>query len=309
MTLYEKENGEIVIIKEEELEEIRKQLGKVAAAREGENGFKFVDLATVNACFLHLTDGNSKTGKAWNFNLPIEYSCTHCCECYKRKLCYAMQNCYNFTSNQIQYSENLAFFINHSSEQFVHAVNLAIASANIHLYRWFTCGDIYSPRFFACMVQIAIDNPTVKFWAYTKRYATVNNWIRENGELPKNLRIIFSHWMNEDGSYFPMENPYNLPTSEFVPMGREDLLAMITHVCPCSDPNSTATCATCDRPCYELNNGESMGLCEHSTAKTKKRDNELREAKKAAKAAAREAAKAAKAAAKAGKQGRGKKSA
>ena len=91
--------------------------------------------------------------------------------------------------------------------------------------------------------------------------------------------IIFSHWMNDDGSYYPMDNPHDLPTSEFIPYGREDLKEKVTHVCPCSDPSVLATCETCDHPCYTLKKGEMMGLLEHSTKQTKQRDKEIRLAK------------------------------
>ena len=129
------------------------------------------------------------------------------------------------------------------------------------------------------MVKIAIDNPGIKFWSYTKKYSIVNKWINANGDLPENLVIIFSHWMNCDGSYFPMNNPHNLPTSEFIPFGREELKETVTHICPCSDPSVVATCATCDHPCYKLCKGESMALLEHSTKATKQRDKDIKAAK------------------------------
>ena len=85
-----------------------------------------------------------------------------------------------------------------------------------------------------------------------------------------------------------MDNPYNFPTSEFIPFGKEELAKNVTHICPCSDPNVLTTCNTCDHPCYELNFGESMALLEHSTKESKARDKEInakhKELKKAKKA-------------------------
>lgn len=252
-----------------------------------ESGRKFVYVDSVTGR-LHITTGNSKTGTCLNYNTSVFYTCNHACECYKKGRCYALGGCYNFLSNQLDYAENYKFFIENSSDVFCAAVNAEIAAhKNIHLFRWFTCGDICNSRFLECMVQIAIDNPGVKFWAYTKRYNIVNAYIDNGGILPENLTILFSHWMNCDGSYFPMPNPHNMPTSEFIPMGKEDLLESVTHVCPCSDPNFTGTCATCDHPCHSLKSGECMALCEHSTSETRERDKEL----KAAKAAAKEAKK------------------
>lgn len=245
----------------------------------GENGKKYVERNSVASYFLNISDGNSKTGEAINFNMPIEYTCNHNCECYKSGKCYAENGCYIFSSNQKLYSENLNFFLYNTSDDFINAIQFAIDQFCYCLFRYFTCGDIVNNRFFDCMVQIAINNPSVEFWAYTKKYSIVNNWIAENGNLPENLTIIFSHWLNDDGTYYPMENPYDLPTSEFIPYGKENMIDKSFHVCPCSDPNVKATCATCDKPCYRLKKGEHMALCEHSTKATKERDKVLREAK------------------------------
>ena len=81
-----------------------------------------------------------------------------------------------------------------------------------------------------------------------------------------------------------MDNKYSFPTSEFIPMGREELLNSVTHVCPCSDPTRNDHCENCKTPCYELKYGESMALVEHSTERTKARDNTIKAMKKAGKA-------------------------
>ena len=262
---------------------------KLYTVKTGKNGKAYVTKETVKAYF-HATDGNEKTGKAGNYNLPIEYTCKHDCECYKDGSCYACNGCYNFYDNQAQYTENYNFFMQADDETFIAYISWFIWKEKLTLFRYFTCGDIPNTRFFRLVHEIARRNPQVKFWLYTKKYSIVNSYYDENGiaSKPENLTVLFSHWMNKDGSYYPMNNPYNLPTSEFIPFGREDLKAKVTHVCPCSDPDSIATCETCDKPCYNLSFGESMGLCEHSTSQTKARDAELHSAKSARKAAAKE---------------------
>ena len=263
--------------------------GKLYNVETAENGRKYVTVDSVNGK-LHITEGNSKTGPCLNYNTAIFYTCRHDCECFRKGLCYACSGCYNYLSNQRDYTENYAFFVNSTSEEFCSAVNAEIrAHKSINLFRWFTCGDIANGRFLSCMVQVALDNPGVKFWAYTKKYHIVNAYIDNGGIIPENLTILFSHWLNESGEYFPMNNPHRMPTSEFIPMGKEYLLETVTHVCPCSDPNFAGTCATCDHPCHSLKIGESMALCEHSTSKTHKRDKELKAAKKAVKEAKKDA--------------------
>ena len=249
---------------------------------KGKNGKNYCVLSSVSSDYLNVSEGNSKTGeKCVNFNLSIEYTCDHTCECYKNGICYAESGCYMYGSNQALYSENVNFYNNHTSDIFVNAIQIAINTMKYKLFRYFTCGDIPNIRFLDCMVTIAKNNPDIRFWSYTKKYKLVNAWIDENGPLPENLVIIFSHWMNEDGSYFPMDNKHNLPTSEFIPFGREELKDTVTHICPCSDPTIKATCATCDCPCYKLCHGQSMALLEHSTKATKQRDKAIREAKAA----------------------------
>ena len=243
---------------------------------------------------LNISEGNEKVGNTICFNFPIEYTCSHCCECYLKGLCYAESGCYLFSDNQAKYSENLVFYRNSTKEQFVQALQLAIDVIGYKLFRYFTCGDIPNYDFIDIMVTLAKNNPDIEFWSYTKKYALCNRYVKEHGEsiekaFPSNLVIIFSHWLNEDGSYFPMDNPYNFPTSEFIPFGKEELAKEATFICPCSDPTVSVTCETCENKCYRLKPGQKQALCEHSTKATKDRDRELKQAKQAIKQAGKAA--------------------
>ena len=251
--------------------------------KKGVNGLKYISCFDVNAK-LHVTKkGNSKTGDGvGSFNFPVEQTCNHNCNCYQSGDCYACGGFYQMANNMKRYAENLSFFLKNDSETFINAVvDMIIANGN-ELFRYFTIGDIVNSRFFACMIEIARLCPGVKFWSYTKKYNIVNSWCDVNGieNFPENLTIIFSHWLNDDGTYFPMDNKYNFPTSEFIPLGKEELTKGITHICPCSNPDVVATCETCDHACYTLKHGESMALLEHSTSRTKARDKAIKEAHK-----------------------------
>lgn len=254
--------------------------------RQALNGAKFVDRFSVRDDVFHIvTDGNSKTGTGViNVNMPIEYTCDHRCECYLKRACYAEGGCYQYASNQAGYSENFNFWKSSSITEMCAVWQIALDATGAKLWRYFTCGDIPDGFFFRAMVKFAQSNPGVKFWAYTKRYGIVNSFVRDGGVIPGNLVIIFSHWLNDDGTYFPMSNPSNRPTSEFIPLGMEEKAQSVTHICPCSDPSVIATCATCEHPCYELKPGESMALMEHSTARTKSRDKAIKASKEALKA-------------------------
>ena len=245
----------------------------------GKNGLKYVAFHSVRKDHIHVSIKNSKTGNVIAFNLPVEYTCKHDCECYSKKNCYACGGCYMFLLNQASYSENLSYFLNHSTEEFIEEICYQIAKhPSRKLFRWFTCGDIVNVRFLQAMVEIARRNPQIRFWTYTKKYMIVNSYCATYGldSIPENLHIIFSHWMNDDGSYYPMPNPYSFPTSEFIPYGKEEMLNTVTHVCPCSNPTVHENCCNCSHPCYELKHGESMALVEHSTERTKTRDKAIK---------------------------------
>lgn len=245
----------------------------------GSNGKSFVTMASVKDNVLNIATGNTKTGeKCLNFNNSIELSCDHNCECYKEGKCYAEQGCYCYLNNQRMYSENVKFFRTQSHDIFCEAVQIAIDKFKYNYFRWFTCGDVLNYDFLSCMVTIARKNQSIKFWFYTKKYKIVNRWIDENGDLPENLTCIFSHWMNNDGSYFPMNNKHNMPTSEFIPIGKEYLIKTVNFICPCSDPSVLKTCITCDHPCFDMKKGQKQALLEHSTKETKKRDKEIKKA-------------------------------
>lgn len=262
---------------------LKEEKGKYYRISKGENGLNYIDCFSVDGK-IHVTkQGNSKTGKpVGNYNFPVEQSCNHNCECYKSKACYACGGFYQMPDNMYGYAENLAYFLKTDSKTFCDAFCKQLKANKNKKFRYFTIGDILNTRFFECMIENARRMPGVKFWSYTKKYNIVNSWCDRNGieNFPKNLTIIFSHWLNEDGTYFSMDNPYNFPTSEFIPFGKEELAKTVTHICPCSDPNVVATCDTCDHPCYELKQGESMGLLEHSTKRTKARDKAIKEAHK-----------------------------
>lgn len=250
---------------------------------EATDGKKYVNWESVWNDTLNMSNGNEKVGKVTCLNFPVFYTCNHQCECYKQGKCYALGGCYNFMSNQATYSENYAFYRTHTQEEFTAELVKQFTEYKNNLARYFTCGDIIDTHFLLAMIETARQLPEKRFWSYTKKYSIVNHYCDVYGveSIPENLVIIFSHWLNEDGTYFPMDNPYDFPTSEFIPVGKEHLVEKMTHICPCSDPNSLEHCDTCEHPCYLLKHGESMALLEHSTKETRERDKALKEAKNA----------------------------
>lgn len=255
----------------------------------GKNGAKCIDPETVRTDLFHVSRGNAKTGPVMNVSFPVEFTCRHDCECYKMKQCYACNGFYQMSSVQLSYAENLAFWRHHTPAEFVARIQSEIDRSRSDLFRFFCAGDFPDLAFVATSVQIAKDNPGVRFWTYTKKYRLVNEYVRIHGveAIPENFVILFSEWRNSDGSIMNMDNPYSFPVARFIPLGSEDLEKTCTTICPCSDPESLEHCATCKTPCYKLKSGDVMGLKEHSTARTRDRDRTIKKAK-AAKAASLE---------------------
>lgn len=287
-----------------------------------EHGVRYVDIADVIGEAL-LMEGNDKVGNdVWCYNTSIHYTCRHDCECYKGYTdengdhvpapCYAQGGCYLYTDNQIKYSANYKFMRDHTAEELAVALLLIMSKKpQIKKFRWFTCGDFTSKALEAAVI-IAKARPDVEFWAYTKKYQLVNRYCYEHGgraAIPSNLCIVFSHWRNHDGTFFPMVNIYRFPVSEFLPVGMDIELTDNVHVCPCSDPAILAHCNSCKTPCYRMKAGDVMILKEHSTKASAAQDKVIRaahkqlaEAEKAAKAAEKAARKAAKEAEKAARK-------
>lgn len=249
-------------------------------------GYKSVNTDSVVTNRFNYSTKNSKLGEnILNYGMDIMSTCA-ACECKTKGVCYGTCGFFQFGSNLNRAAENFMFWFTNGSSAMVDAIQHAIDSNSVcKKFRHFEIGDIPNEDYLKnVMIPSAEKNGDVKFWTYTKKYGIVNRFVEKYGleAIPKNLTIVFSHWLNEDGTYFPMDNPYDFPTSEFIPVGKEEeLLPHVTHVCPCSDPNVIAHCATCDHPCHDLKHGESMALLEHSTKASAKRDKELKAAHKA----------------------------
>ena len=119
-------------------------------------------------------------------------------------------------------------------------------------FRYHVSGDIPNIDYFNKMIEIANDLPGTQFLAFTKQYNIVNTYLNNGGAIPSNLKILFSNW----GSW-KCENPYNLPQCEIILKGT----AAAENWKTCGG-NCTA-CACAGVGCWELKNGETIGIYEH----------------------------------------------
>lgn len=268
-----------------------KRSGRTFTMTTAENGLNYVKANKADGAevVLHLASGNTKTGNdhILTYGHSIPESCDHRCECFSEKICYGCSGNYvRYPVNQLYLADNLLYFRTYGADKMAEKIIKEIKKNKIKYFRWFTVGDIPTMEFIRMMVIVGRACPGVKFWGYTKKYMLVNHYIEKymNGNAEEFLRLtglIFSHWRNKNGEFFKMLNPYNMPTSEFIPYGMETEAKKADHICPCSNPDVYEHCCNCSNPCYELRIGQSMALLEHSTAETKQRDKEIREAHKA----------------------------
>ena len=231
---------------------------------------------------LNISKGNDKIGNMLNISFPIHYTCNHCAECYKSKLCYGLNGCFCFTDNQIRYAENLKFFIENDIETVVSALTEIIkAFPKNKSFRWFAIGDIHSMKMLLIMQLTAQRNPDVDFFAYTKKYNLVNRFLDINGKFADNLNVMFSLWTDNNGNVIKAHNPHNLVTTIFIPYGKENMLTNEMFICPCSNGAWIGKCTDCKGCIFPIY--KTVAFLEHSTGNTKQRDKEIRETRKQSK--------------------------
>lgn len=77
-------------------------------------------------------------------------------------------------------------------------------------------GDFYSQKYFDLWLQIARENPSIEFWAYTK---SLRFWIKRENEIPKNLELTASFGGHDDNLIIEkkLKNAQVFPRVQAVP--------------------------------------------------------------------------------------------
>jgi hypothetical protein len=104
--------------------------------------------------------------------------------------CYCMKGRQAMCNVVAAYVRNLMIY-NNDHDDFWEQVKFKIKHNPLPLFRWFDAGDILDYEFFCGMVELAKEFPNIRFMSFTKKYDIVNEWLTTNGDLPKNLNIIF----------------------------------------------------------------------------------------------------------------------
>jgi hypothetical protein len=153
-----------------------------------------------------LGNGNSKLQKTakefnvriFNFSIPAgndkksgKITCPFAGSCLK--LCYAKRGMYRFGNVERALTKR---YEASKEENFVQTITdeLAKVKKDKQIYiRIHDSGDFYSPTYFQKWLTIAKNNPSVRFYAYTKSHSFIRGI-----ELPENFDLIFSLGSTKD---------------------------------------------------------------------------------------------------------------
>lgn len=152
---------------------------------------------------ISMSNKNSKTGAAClNIAFPV-CTCREDAPC--KKTCYACKGCQQIAVVQGAYYRNLRLYYD-DPDNFFEQVYCKVKFSGLPKVRLFDSGDFPDAEFLDRLVEVCKKTPSTKWMAFTKKYWIVNEYIDKNGDLPKNLNIMFSAW----DIFWEVPNPHGL---------------------------------------------------------------------------------------------------
>ena len=152
---------------------------------------------------VRISNSNSKMGAVTSVSTLPFITCPACCGNTCGKKCYAAKLANLRPIVLKSYAINTALALYKPAEYWRQ---IDAAACAVRFFRFHVSGDIINKAYFDNMVTVARNNRKTEFLCFTKRYQVVNNFIRGGGEIPENLHILFSGWLN-----LKPVNPYNIP--------------------------------------------------------------------------------------------------
>lgn len=196
---------------------------------------------------ISISNGNKKMGAIPSVSLPACITCNTSAPCFKK--CYAAKISRLYTNTRNAYARNLDAL---DTDPAGYWLQVKAAAMTTRFFRFHVSGDIPNAAYFADMVQTARDLPNTRFLAFTKQYQFVNDFLNEGGTIPENLKILFSNW-----GAWKCDNPHGLPVCEVIFKGNTP--ADDWKICG----GNCTECACRGVGCWELKNGEVIGIYEH----------------------------------------------
>jgi hypothetical protein len=169
----------------------------------------------------------------YEFNLPSGWSCPFAKDCKimvdrntgKFFTLGKMFRCYAASAERFP-AVRKSRWDNFESVKKGEAIKIPSDATHIRIHG---SGDFFSQRYFDSWLKVCRDNPSVKFWAFTK---SIQFWVNRLGEIPDNLTLQASKGSHQDY----LIDKYNLKFAqvfqdikdvpEGMPIDTDDSLAM-----------------------------------------------------------------------------------
>lgn len=203
---------------------------------------EYIEFLATKSGEISISNHNSKTGSCCNNLAFPTCTCREDAPC-KASGCYCMKGRQAMCNVVAAYVRNLMIY-NNDHDDFWEQVKFKIKHNPLPLFRWFDAGDILDYEFFCGMVDLAKAFPNIRFMSFTKKYDIVNEWLGTNGDLPKNLNIIFSAWHIG----WKVNNPYGMPVAyvDFKDQTLNPQFPKGITGCP-NQSDKTITCSMCQK--------------------------------------------------------------
>lgn len=203
---------------------------------------EYIEFLATKSGEISISNHNSKTGSCCNNLAFPTCTCREDAPC-KASGCYCMKGRQAMCNVVAAYVRNLMIY-NNNHDDFWDQVKFKIKHNPLPLFRWFDAGDILDYEFFCGMVELAKAFPNIRFMSFTKKYDIVNEWLATNGDLPKNLNIIFSAWHIG----WKVNNPFDMPVAyvDFKDQTLNPQFPKGITGCP-NQSDKTITCSMCQK--------------------------------------------------------------
>ena len=139
------------------------------------------------------------TGIVYEWNLPTGHTCPYAVECFvsvdretgKFSNNSTAYRCYASSSERFP-SARLSRWRNFD---YIKGGGIPEIPKKAEHIRIHGAGDFFSQKYFDMWLQIARDNPTVEFWAFTK---SLKFWVNRINDIPENLVLTASYGGKDD---------------------------------------------------------------------------------------------------------------
>jgi len=139
------------------------------------------------------------TGVVYEWNLPTGHTCPFALECLVKvnRETGKFENKSNAYKCYAAAPERFPGVRNHrwNNYEYVLNGNKPILPKDCKSVRIHASGDFFNQSYFDMWIEIAKENPTVEFWAYTK---SLKYWVNRLNEIPNNLVLTASQGGRND---------------------------------------------------------------------------------------------------------------